>query len=470
MNITVDPAKLSTAKPGANADASTDVVLSICVPTYNRANFLRHLFPHIREVAKAFDFSYEIVVSDNCSPDETPEIVQGFIAEGLPIRYFRQEENKRLSNLFSAFRHARGEFLVYLADDDLIIPEALADNIRFMRDNPEIRALYTPWEIYDALAGKAHGQFFRLPKPVQVFSPGQEIDLLKMLVDHHVMPEIAIYRAEAVRQLVSAPQFCYWAFAYLATMISQGPIAFRDVPYYRSVTLTPVMPNRHQEGTHDNLHNWDAFRGGIEFMIFSLLKRAGLTPDREPRIDLPRHGRPLPAPAHARLAAALARAQGLSEGVRADRPPQLSQSRQREEHRRSRHAAAPPQGADPRAARQRHRRGRASGRLRHRGYRELRDGAARPRPEAAHRGSCRRGPDGRRIPGDDLRLHPRRGDAAGSYRRRPCARPRRQRPRHRGELSALTEHGRSFPPAIVTQPGCVEPSRSAPNPPGNAIR
>ena len=281
MNITVDPAKLSAAQPKANPGAATDVVLSICVPTYNRANFLRHLFPHIREVAKAFDFSYEIVVSDNCSPDETPEIVQGFIAEGLPIRYFRQEENKRLSNLFSAFRHARGEFLVYLADDDLIIPEALADNIRFMRDNPEIRALYTPWEIYDALAGKAHGQFFRLPKPVQVFSPGQEIDLLKMLVDHHVMPEIAIYRAEAVRQLVSAPQFCYWAFAYLATMISQGPIAFRDVPYYRSVTLTPVMPNRHQEGTHDNLHNWDAFRGGIEFMIFSLLKRAGLTPDRE---------------------------------------------------------------------------------------------------------------------------------------------------------------------------------------------
>ncbi|MCE7030808.1 glycosyltransferase family 2 protein [Jiella avicenniae] len=281
MNVSIDPAKLSAARPTANPDAATDVVLSICVPTYNRAIFLRHLFPHIREVAKAFDFPYEIIVSDNCSPDETPEIVQDFIAEGLPIRYFRQEENKRLSNLFSAFRHARGEFLVYLADDDLFIPEALADNVRFMRDNPEIRVLYTPWQIYDALAEESRGQFFRLPKPVQVFSPGQEIDLLKMLVDHHIMPEIAMYRAEAVRQLVSAPQFCYWAFAYLATMISQGPIAFRDVPYYRSVTLTPVMPNRHQEGTHDNLHNWDAFRGGIEFMIFSLLKRLGLTPDRE---------------------------------------------------------------------------------------------------------------------------------------------------------------------------------------------
>ncbi|TFF21811.1 glycosyltransferase family 2 protein [Jiella endophytica] len=281
MTITVDPARLSAASALEGPEAPTDVVLSLCVPTYNRARFLEHLFPHIREASQVFDFSYEIVVSDNASPDDTAEVVARFKAEGLPIRYFRQEENKRLSNQFSAFRHARGEFLVYLADDDLMIPEALADNIRFMMENPQIRVVYTPFEIYDALNGERHCLFYHLRKPVEVFQPGQEVDLLKMLVENHVMPEIGIYRAEAVRQLVSAPQFCYWAFAYLATMVSQGPVAFRDVPYYRSVTLTPVMPNRHQEGTHDNLYNWDAFRGGLEFMVFSLLKRLGLTPDRE---------------------------------------------------------------------------------------------------------------------------------------------------------------------------------------------
>ena len=281
MTISVDPAKLTLAETSEPSGRPAGVVMSLCVPTYNRARFLEHLFPHIREASAAFDFSYEIVVSDNASPDDTREVVARFAAEGLPIRYFRQEENKRLSNQFSAFRHARGEFLVYLADDDLVIPEALADNIRFMMANPEIRALYTPFEMYNALEGVRHCLFYNLRQPVEVFRPGQEVDLLKMLVENHVMPEIGIYRAEAVRQLVSAPQFCYWAFTYLATMISQGPIAFRDVAYYRSVTLSPVMPDRHQEGTHDNLYNWDAFRGGIEFMIFSLLKRLNLSPDRE---------------------------------------------------------------------------------------------------------------------------------------------------------------------------------------------
>ncbi|MBO0902984.1 glycosyltransferase family 2 protein [Jiella sonneratiae] len=281
MTLPVDPATLAGAEPAEAAAPRTEVVLSLCVPTYNRAHFLRHLFPHIREAAKAFDFSYEIVVSDNASPDETPQVVAEFKAEGMPIRYFRQEENKRLANLFSAFRHARGEFVVYLADDDLVIPEALADNVRFMRENPEIRVVYTPWEIYDAVAEERTCLFYRLRKPLEVFQAGQEIDLLKMMIENNVLPEIAMYRAEAVRELVSAPQFCYWAFAYLSTMISQGPIAFRDVPYYRSVTLTPVVPNRHQEGIHDSLYNWDNIRGGIEFMIFSLLKRLGLTPDRE---------------------------------------------------------------------------------------------------------------------------------------------------------------------------------------------
>lgn len=279
MNAPFDPAALPGSAPAGFVEIPAEPTLSICVPTYNRAHFLRHLFPHIREASRDFDFSYEIVVSDNASPDETPEVVEQFRAEGMPIRYFRQEENKRLSNLFSAFRRARGHYLVYLADDDLIIPKALADNIRFMLANPELRAVYTPFEIYDALNDRVQCRFYDLDSDLAIFRPGQEVDLLTMIVKNNIIPEIVIYRADAVRSLVTAPQFCYWAFTYLATMIAEGPIAFRRVPYYRSVTLTPIVADRSQEGTHDNLYNWDAFRGGLELMIYSLLKRHGIKPD-----------------------------------------------------------------------------------------------------------------------------------------------------------------------------------------------
>ncbi|WP_051357006.1 glycosyltransferase family A protein [Azorhizobium doebereinerae] len=277
MNAPFDTAAVPGDAPAIRPEVPADVTLSICIPTYNRAPFLEHLFPHLKEASKAFDFSYEIVVSDNCSPDNTPEVVERFRAEGMPIRYYRQEENKLLSNLLSVYHRARGKYLVYLADDDLIIPEALADNIRYMLANPEIRAVYTPWEIYDDLNKVSGGAFYSQEEDLMVFGPGQETDLFTTLVKDHIFPETVIYRADAARAIVSAPRFCYWAFTYLAQTVAEGPVALRNVPFYRSVTLTPVAPNRGQQGVEGAMTSWDDYRGGLEYMIFSLLRRGNLS-------------------------------------------------------------------------------------------------------------------------------------------------------------------------------------------------
>ncbi|MFG1478999.1 glycosyltransferase family 2 protein [Xanthobacter sp. V4C-4] len=272
--------KSSSSHP---SEAQAEITLSICVPTYNRSAFLEYLFPLIRAWGESWDFTYEIVVSDNHSPDNTAEVVERFRAEGLPIQYFKQEENKVLSNLLSAYHRARGKYLIYLADDDLLIPEAVADNIHFMEENPEIRACYTPWEIYDDLNKVSGGLYYNQPQDLQIFKPGDELNLIGFIVENHIFPEIAIYRADAVRQIVSAPRFCYWAFSYIAAVASAGPVAFRRTPHYRSVTLTPVMPNRNQAGVDDAMTIWDNYRGGIEYMVFSLLRRRNLVLDTEAR-------------------------------------------------------------------------------------------------------------------------------------------------------------------------------------------
>lgn len=277
MNVIVDPVALEDGGPAAQIEKPAEVTLSICVPTYNRAHFLERLFPHLREACGTFDFTYEIVVSDNCSPDNTPEVVERFRAEGMPIRYFRQDENKPASNILSVYHRARGKYLVYVADDDLIIPEALADNVRFMMANPELRACYTPWEVYDDLNKVSGGYFYSQPEDLMVFGPGQEMDLFGALVRDHIFPETVIYRADAARTIVTAPRFCYWAFSYLAGVVAEGPVAFRNVPYYRSVTLTPVEANRGQAGIDGAMTEWDSYRGGLEYLVFSFLRRAHLS-------------------------------------------------------------------------------------------------------------------------------------------------------------------------------------------------
>jgi glycosyltransferase involved in cell wall biosynthesis len=69
----------------------------------------------------------ELIISDNASPDETPSLVQDFVAQGLRIRYLRNAENIGPdANFLQCFEQARGKYVWLFSDDDLIIPGGLA--------------------------------------------------------------------------------------------------------------------------------------------------------------------------------------------------------------------------------------------------------------------------------------------------------------------------------------------------------
>jgi glycosyltransferase involved in cell wall biosynthesis len=121
--------------------------LSICVITYNRAEYLRQtLLDHAS--LDGVPFAYEIVVVDNCSTDGTPEVLAQFASAAVSFRWFRQSHTVRPEeNLIAAFRLARGEFAVYLADDDALIPARVAAVVTYMDQNPAIVACHSPWDL-----------------------------------------------------------------------------------------------------------------------------------------------------------------------------------------------------------------------------------------------------------------------------------------------------------------------------------
>ena len=53
----------------------TTPLLSLCLATYNRARYLDRYLTHHLGALDAAGIDYELVVSDNCSTDETPEIL-----------------------------------------------------------------------------------------------------------------------------------------------------------------------------------------------------------------------------------------------------------------------------------------------------------------------------------------------------------------------------------------------------------
>lgn len=90
---------------------------SIIIPTYNRASDLQFaIYCILRQ-----DFSdFEVVISDNCSTDNTKEIVSSM--KDRRIRYFRNKRNiGAILNLRKAITYAYGDYVFFHSDDDFLL-------------------------------------------------------------------------------------------------------------------------------------------------------------------------------------------------------------------------------------------------------------------------------------------------------------------------------------------------------------
>ncbi|MGI9607584.1 MAG: glycosyltransferase family 2 protein [Acidimicrobiales bacterium] len=110
--------------------------LSIGVPVYNGEDYIAEAIrSHLDQ-----DFTdFELIVSDNCSDDSTPEIVKEFIESDPRVRYTRNDENiGGPANFNRLFRLSTGELFRWAAADDRIEPGYLSRVVEMMDDDPGI--------------------------------------------------------------------------------------------------------------------------------------------------------------------------------------------------------------------------------------------------------------------------------------------------------------------------------------------
>src|SRR3954454_17953794 len=100
--------------------------LTILVPTYNRSALLRQTLDSI--AGQTFlPGNLEVVVSNDCSPDDTRAVLDEYRARMPYLRVFHQEANLRAArNWEFLLAQARGDLVYFLCDDDAIAPDFLA--------------------------------------------------------------------------------------------------------------------------------------------------------------------------------------------------------------------------------------------------------------------------------------------------------------------------------------------------------
>jgi len=101
--------------------------LSICIPTYNRDGNLINFLNSIYISSLELDFKFQVCVSDNCSTDNTQEVVSK--AQSLmDIKYHKNSKNLgRVRNYLNVVNMAEGEFIWLIGDDDLLMPDAIKE-------------------------------------------------------------------------------------------------------------------------------------------------------------------------------------------------------------------------------------------------------------------------------------------------------------------------------------------------------
>lgn len=101
-------------------------LLTIAIPTFNRAGWLDLCLSQIEKQAPSLGRQVEILVSNNNSADNTDDIVSRYVSSGLAITYIRNAENIGSDrNLLQCFKRSSGKYVLVMGDDDVILDNAL---------------------------------------------------------------------------------------------------------------------------------------------------------------------------------------------------------------------------------------------------------------------------------------------------------------------------------------------------------
>lgn len=111
----------------------TKGLVSVIMPTYNCAKFIAETLDSIQ--AQTYE-NWEVIIVDDCSKDNTKEIVDEYIAKDTRIKYHCLETNSGAAVArTTAMKLAEGEYMAFCDSDDLWMPDKLEKQLAFMNEN-----------------------------------------------------------------------------------------------------------------------------------------------------------------------------------------------------------------------------------------------------------------------------------------------------------------------------------------------
>lgn len=136
-------------------------LLTVAIPTFDRAPLLDALLGWFADAVVGLESSVELLVSDNCSTDETPQVTERWqraMADmGVEARFTRNDRNVgAIRNIASCFERARTPFVWTIGDDDAVDPDALRSVLDKLDAHPDLTLLILNFSSRHWKTGEQH--------------------------------------------------------------------------------------------------------------------------------------------------------------------------------------------------------------------------------------------------------------------------------------------------------------------------
>lgn len=136
--------------------------VTVVTPTWNSAKYIRET---IKSVQNQTYTNWEMVIVDDCSTDNTVNIIKEIAKTDSRIHLIEQKQNQGAAVARNvAVQNGTGRYVAYLDSDDLWKPEKLEKQVRFMQDKDCVFSC-TSYEVID-YSGKTLNKFIYMLEKV----------------------------------------------------------------------------------------------------------------------------------------------------------------------------------------------------------------------------------------------------------------------------------------------------------------
>lgn len=285
----------------------THGLLTLCIPTYNRALSLRRcLLSIVYQLSGNLKFKVAIVVSDNNSTDDTSYVVKT-IASLYPdvnLRYFKNKVNVGgFLNFNIAATKSESTFFWFVGDDSIVLPGAIQNVVDIIEGNdfsidfiflggnntlsresnyvknsmPNDAMFFTTRECYKFLSAftlERLGNISHLLFRKDLWLRGNYVDFDKRYIYPHLKHVLSILEPNSHCCFVlNESVYCARdADGHNSWYINNAPYCYLiEFPCYRSIALKKGMPaSKNSNFLHDSFEKWirQALKVGVEVNYF----------------------------------------------------------------------------------------------------------------------------------------------------------------------------------------------------------